>query len=784
MQLVRMWVGILAVLALSAPRAHAADVTFEAGSVLVPMDTDYQDMGMLNAFGLVYALLRSGVPVSWVIEPSKEAGGVDVEADALDHVTAEVVSHGYRGGPFVVAAEDAAAALLIVDLWQASHDTTVHVATAPFTGFVQKQLVAAPTIAVFADGNEDIAFKYLNAAGIPDSLGQTWPSKKEGDKIYPDYPDILNVAEVAGPTDTDHADGALFDGDGDPVYCQLMTMHWSVNDVVDEVVAEMRSFLQHPTHLMAECQAVNAIENNVHGRFLTPNGFVIDTRPSAVQRLNVALAFAQLDGDFETIGGSEPAYSLPEGDTYFDQDIVMLTASDSGPGTRDVWMTGFFEGACPIQSIVGEQSIDTGGGGLPAPSGAASTGEPCTTTVGKVSYLGGHKYDVAVPISTHPKTQGTRLFLNSLFEADCATLEGQPLVTVTKTAPGTTADATVTFTITVSAFGPGAALDATVTDALPEGASFVSASDGGTWDGAAVTWALGNLGVGESATVTVTVSLAAEGSYENVATLRYRVGVSEREVQSEPAVVHYGGDADADGCPDSLELLQGTRTDLADTDGDGFDDCDDTCPAVANPLQDLTTDPAHCSACDRGCGEPPHGTAGCDTGDCVIAACDDGWMNTDGVYQTGCNCQVGDPACDAGAGDVDDADVIEADVIGADAVDGEVIDGDAVEADVNEADTVAVDVVEADTIGPDAAIGDDVSEADVASGDATLADSGEGADGELAPGADGGAAGAFSGGGGCACQAGGTPVPHLLLLGIVMLWLAARRRRRGAQEAS
>jgi len=46
---------------------------FAAGSLIIPMDTDFQDLGMLRAYGLVYQLLYEGVPVRWVIRrPSRE----------------------------------------------------------------------------------------------------------------------------------------------------------------------------------------------------------------------------------------------------------------------------------------------------------------------------------------------------------------------------------------------------------------------------------------------------------------------------------------------------------------------------------------------------------------------------------------------------------------------------------------------------------------------------------------------------------------------------------------
>ena len=51
----------------------------------------------------------------------------------------------------------------------------MHEATASFTGYVAKEMVAAPTIAVFSDGNENIATCYLRAAGIPQSNGAEFP---------------------------------------------------------------------------------------------------------------------------------------------------------------------------------------------------------------------------------------------------------------------------------------------------------------------------------------------------------------------------------------------------------------------------------------------------------------------------------------------------------------------------------------------------------------------------------------------------------------------------------
>ncbi|MFT7622583.1 MAG: putative repeat protein (TIGR01451 family), partial [Myxococcota bacterium] len=564
------WVCLTVALASLAPALASAgsaphDEIFDAGSLIIPMDTDYQDAGMLKAYGLVYALLKADIPVAWVVKEGKETfDEADFTTGAIDFASgATIPEHGYRGGPFIVDLSDAAAAGAVITQWQASHTTTVHAITSPFTGYVVKELVLAPSIGILGDGNEHVAFGYLNAAGIPDSLGQTWPKKKQGN--YSGFPDVLTVDQVAG-TSGNTSDGALFDDDGNPIYCQLMTMHWKVDDVDDDAVAEMRSFLTHPTHLMAECQAVNAIENSTNGHFLTTNGFDIDSQPGAVQFFHSNFAFAQVDGAFTTVGGSEPSYSLASGSSYHDTDIVMVTAADSGPGTRDVWMTGYLDGLCTM---------------------VAGTQGDCPAGVGKISYLGGHKYEVQVPISSNPKSQGARLFINSLFEADCATDAGQPTFSFVTSAPNKTLVPTLTYTIVLANSGPGTALSAVLSDPLPAGAVFVSATGGGSYDEPShtVTWNLGNLGKTESLTRQVEVLLTAPGQYTNKAQLSYVVGLNQLSATSLGATTVYQVDTDGDGLLDDDELdVSGadgkawTADDFltdpynADTDGDGLKD--------------------------------------------------------------------------------------------------------------------------------------------------------------------------------------------------------------------
>jgi hypothetical protein len=370
--------------------------TFGTGSLIIPMDTTYQNAGMLRAYGLLYKLLQGSVTVRWVINPAKAYGGTDFTASATDLKTSAVITnYGYRGGPFVIDSANAAAAMPIIQAWWASLPTpvvAVHSATAPFSGTVTKVLIAAPRIAILADGNQGIAISYLNAAGIPDSQGSAWPTTS---------PDLLTPAQVAGPTTTNHQDGALFNSNGVPRYCQLVSLHWDLNAAAasPETVWEVRSFLGNPVHFFAGCQSALAFEmagqSGSPGHFLTTNGLTGGPQPQSVDTYNPAQTFTQIDGAFRTVGGSEPSYALAPGSQYKAGGVVMFSGHGVAPaGGQDVWMTGFLDGACP-------------------PS-AATCGN-----LGKVSYLGGHQYPTNTPISTNPQTQGVRIFLNSLFDSVC-----------------------------------------------------------------------------------------------------------------------------------------------------------------------------------------------------------------------------------------------------------------------------------------------------------------------------------------------------------------------------
>jgi len=220
------------------------------------------------------------------------------------------------------------------------------------------------------------------------------------------------------------------------------------------------------------------------------------------------IPFAQADGSYTNPGGSEPAFSLDVGSYYHNANVVMVSAQGTPPGQDDIWMNGHMDN------------------------------DPAN---GKVSYLGGHKYTVDVPISANPMTQGTRYFLNALFEAPCSESDGQPEVSTSISGPASTSTDTYTTSVCYENTGSGIAFDAVLTLTLPAGATFVSATEPGQESGDTVTWSLGSLPPDTSECIQVTVTFGAEGSYGFTSTLSYYTGLNQHQVDSgAPEIVSYG----------------------------------------------------------------------------------------------------------------------------------------------------------------------------------------------------------------------------------------------------
>jgi hypothetical protein len=314
---------------------------------------------------------------------------------------------------------------------------------------------------------------------------------------------------------------------------------------------------------------------------------LIADQPNEVQILNPGVPYNQLDGDFATDGGSEPAYNLSTflGSTYInDLDVTFITGP-SGPGSEDVWMTGFVDGECDINEW-------------------DEFARPGECSIGKVSYLGGHDYQVAVPISGSPGSQGTRLFLNALFEADCVTgaLSGTPNVSLQwmgRTVVSSTAlPADEVYTVQYTSVGDLAASDATLAVTLPAGLEVTAMDAGGTRTGDTITWDLGQLAVSATGTRGFTARFTSQATYAFEAVVTFN---SVRETRA-PYTVNVTPDRDGDGRPDADDAFPDDPNRCGDSDGDECDDCSSGTFDVAN---DCT------GGADAGTGGPDDGGCGC-----------------------------------------------------------------------------------------------------------------------------------------------------------------------------
>jgi uncharacterized repeat protein (TIGR01451 family) len=501
--------AILAAFLAVVAEGKAQVVTFSAGSLIVPMDIDAngQDVGMLRAYGLVYQLLRNNVSVYWAINPAKIMNGdadFTINSGSLQNFrTGASIStpRTYRGGPFVIAASDAAAALPIISAWQVASgdDTMVHgLISGSFTANVARMLIRAPRIGILMDGNETIAFNNLNAAGIPDSTGAFWG---------PSSPDLLTEAAVKGPTTDDHADGVLFHTpDGLARYGYFASMHYNTTADTPEVVSEVRSWLRGPanffTDAFMQCEAARTFENDPAGHFLTTLGLVNDgATPLSPLVRGASWPVAQIDGTLQADSGAVDSIGLAPGSQFKTLAATLINDATASLLARIVLLTGRMDG-------------DAGNG--------------------VVTYLAGHDYSIDLPISSNPQTNGVRLFLNSIFDSGAAVFANQDDVTLAKSGPALINTSTIPYTINYMNPGPRPVENLKLIDRLPAGTTYLAGSGvpaPTSISGDELTWNLPPLASGASATVTFSVSVTTDGSYANTAQMEFS-NVAVRTVSS------------------------------------------------------------------------------------------------------------------------------------------------------------------------------------------------------------------------------------------------------------
>ncbi len=96
-------------------------------------------------------------------------------------------------------------------------------------------------------------------------------------------------------------------------------------------------------------------------------------------------------------------------------------------------------------------------------------------------------------------------------------------------------------------------------------------------------------------------------------------------------------DVDGEGEPE----LPGDAPDLIDVppDEEVVSPCEDGQTLCGDKCVDTLTDPEHCGGCNITCPYPQHAGPSCEGGECEWS-CLAGWVNSDGLYDNGCECEL------------------------------------------------------------------------------------------------------------------------------------------------
>lgn len=273
------------------------------------------------------------------------------------------------------------------------------------------------------------------------------------------------------------------------------------------------------------CSGSHAIGANE----LNSAGFLVNTASASAQTTigqTVVAGPVQAQIPVATDVGVTKTVDVP--DPLVGSDVTFtITATGNGPSTATgVVVTDVVPDGDPVDSVVYKSSTTTAGTYDPATGawsiGTLAQGQTETLTITATVNTGTPFTNSAARTHTDqvdrdPTNDVDSVTLNPVIPSmDIAVVK-----TVDK--PEIPLGGTAIFTITASNSGPQPANGVEIRDALPPGLTYVSSAPGdpndGAYDPATGIWTIGALGVGATATRTITVRGDALGTYVNLASL-------------------------------------------------------------------------------------------------------------------------------------------------------------------------------------------------------------------------------------------------------------------------
>ena len=416
------------------PGPNSSTSTIPAGAYIIdagaiPAGATKQTIGTgLRTYGLVYALVKSKIPVQWVINPDKSAidqnngnTGVDIRGYDCDGSGTRYAAKDYKTGAFVIAKEFAAQAAGVIATFKAISGNGDVVVDGPCTQELPNLPVFAtikswPRVALDAQ-NGAVAVTYFQNAGIPDYM----PGESASNPLTP--PSYRFVA----PSALTACDDVYAMPHADPTYATH---------------SNLINFVKQGGDFYASCHAVSVVENMTATsggdkvmNFLSTNGLinydahVQGTPPYSIYDTSTVAEFTYPSASYVSnhIGGADVSapttltgsYSLPGLDAG-DPIAQFLGRTDAAQqqGSEQIFMPAANSRWRPTTQIVmynsAQKNLSTNGGTSPGLASSVLYGPAFgNSNYGQVMYVGGH----SSAKGTVDDVAAQRLFFNFLLLA-------------------------------------------------------------------------------------------------------------------------------------------------------------------------------------------------------------------------------------------------------------------------------------------------------------------------------------------------------------------------------